>query len=154
MATHSSILAWRIPRTEEPGRLQSIGSQGGRQNWSYLACPQAYGIYICQSQSQGIICSRLCNNLNWKIIKYKFWTKLFLNNHGKNQYTSHRYSFWEPTMYRVLFWVLFGIWKSDSIVFELSFVEEIKYTFMFNKTKRLSGVWGVTYIRWVLSAVR
>ena len=28
MATHSSILAWRIPWTEEPGRLQSTGSQG------------------------------------------------------------------------------------------------------------------------------
>ena len=27
MATRSSILAWRIPRTEEPGRLLSIGSQ-------------------------------------------------------------------------------------------------------------------------------
>ena len=27
MATHSSILAWRIPWTEEPGELQSIGSQ-------------------------------------------------------------------------------------------------------------------------------
>ena len=27
MATHSSILAWRIPWTEEAGRLQSIGSQ-------------------------------------------------------------------------------------------------------------------------------
>ena len=27
MATHSSILAWRIPRTEEPGRLQSTESQ-------------------------------------------------------------------------------------------------------------------------------
>ena len=27
MATHSSILAWRIPRTGEPGRLQSMGSQ-------------------------------------------------------------------------------------------------------------------------------
>ena len=26
-ATHSSILAWRIPWTEEPGRLQSMGSQ-------------------------------------------------------------------------------------------------------------------------------
>ena len=25
MATHSSILAWKIPRTEEPGRLQSMG---------------------------------------------------------------------------------------------------------------------------------
>ena len=27
MATHSRILAWRIPWTEEPGRLQSMGSQ-------------------------------------------------------------------------------------------------------------------------------
>ena len=27
MATHSDILAWRIPWTEEPGRLQSMGSQ-------------------------------------------------------------------------------------------------------------------------------
>ena len=26
MATHSSVLAWRIPWTEKPGRLQSIGS--------------------------------------------------------------------------------------------------------------------------------
>ena len=28
MATHSSTLAWKIPWTEEPGRLQSIGSLG------------------------------------------------------------------------------------------------------------------------------
>ena len=27
MATHSSILAWRLPWTEEPGKLQSTGSQ-------------------------------------------------------------------------------------------------------------------------------
>ena len=27
MATHSSTLAWKIPWTEEPGRLQSMGSQ-------------------------------------------------------------------------------------------------------------------------------
>ena len=31
-ATHSSILAWRIPWTEEPGRLQSMGSQRVRHN--------------------------------------------------------------------------------------------------------------------------
>ena len=30
--THSSILAWRIPWTEEPDRLQSIGSQGVEYN--------------------------------------------------------------------------------------------------------------------------
>ena len=33
MATHSSILAWRIPWTEELGRLQSIGLQRVRHNW-------------------------------------------------------------------------------------------------------------------------
>ena len=30
MAPHSSILAWEIPRTEEPGKLQSMGSQEHR----------------------------------------------------------------------------------------------------------------------------
>ena len=36
-ATHSSILAWRIPWTEDPGRAWSIGSQRDRYYWSYLA---------------------------------------------------------------------------------------------------------------------
>ena len=38
MATHSSILAWRIPWTEEPGRLESIELQRVGQDWSDLAC--------------------------------------------------------------------------------------------------------------------
>ena len=32
MTTHSSILAWRIPRTEKPGGLQSIGSRRVRHD--------------------------------------------------------------------------------------------------------------------------
>ena len=32
IAVHSSILAWRIPWTEEPGRLQSVGSQRVKHN--------------------------------------------------------------------------------------------------------------------------
>ena len=32
MATHSRALAWKIPWTEEPGRLQSMGSQRVRHN--------------------------------------------------------------------------------------------------------------------------
>ena len=32
IATHSSVLAWRIPWTKEPGRLQSMGSQRVRQD--------------------------------------------------------------------------------------------------------------------------
>ena len=41
MATHSSTLAWQIPWTEEPGRLQSMGSLGVRQATSFhfsLSC--------------------------------------------------------------------------------------------------------------------
>ena len=34
MATHSSILAWKIPWTEEPGRLQSLGSQTVGHDWA------------------------------------------------------------------------------------------------------------------------
>ena len=34
MTTHSSILAWRIPWTEEPGRLRSTGSQRLGHNWA------------------------------------------------------------------------------------------------------------------------
>ena len=37
MATHSSILTWRIPWTEEPAGLQSIGSQRIGHDWSDLA---------------------------------------------------------------------------------------------------------------------
>ena len=34
MATHSSTLAWKIPWTEEPGGLQSMGLQRVRHNWA------------------------------------------------------------------------------------------------------------------------
>ena len=44
IATQSSILTWRIPWTEEPGRLQSIGLQRAGHNWvtntfMYIGCP-------------------------------------------------------------------------------------------------------------------
>ena len=37
MATHSSILAWRIPWREEPGGLQFVGSQRVRQRWACMS---------------------------------------------------------------------------------------------------------------------
>ena len=44
MATHSSILAWRIPRTEEPGGLQKVGHDQGlisfRMDWLDLLAVQ------------------------------------------------------------------------------------------------------------------
>ena len=43
MATHSNILACRIPGTEEPGGLPSMGSQRVRHDWSDLAAAVLYG---------------------------------------------------------------------------------------------------------------
>jgi len=41
MATHSSVLAWRIPGTGEPGGLPSLGSHRVGHDWSHLAAAAA-----------------------------------------------------------------------------------------------------------------
>ena len=43
MATHSSILAWEIPRTEEPGRLQFRGLKRVRHDWATDQARHTYG---------------------------------------------------------------------------------------------------------------
>ena len=59
LATHSSILAWIIPWMEEPGKVQSMGSQRGRHNWNEHTRTQdldrkytrwAWRILQCQKQ--------------------------------------------------------------------------------------------------------
>ena len=44
MATHSSVLAWRIPGTGEPGGLPSLGSHRVRHDWSDLAAAAGYNM--------------------------------------------------------------------------------------------------------------
>ena len=52
MATHCSILAWRIPWTEEPGGLQSLESQRVRHDSSDLAkCVQDFGSHLWKQTS-------------------------------------------------------------------------------------------------------
>ena len=64
MATHSSILAWRIPWTEEPGGMQSMESQRVRHDRSDLArthtnlsspISDLIGICFCQNHPQVIL---------------------------------------------------------------------------------------------------
>ena len=56
-ATHSRIRAWRIPWTEEPGRLQSIGLQKVGHDWSKLACIQAcIYVYVYIYISKSLCC--------------------------------------------------------------------------------------------------
>ena len=46
MATHSSVLAWRIPGTAEPGGLASLGLHRVRHNWSNLAAVAAAAMML------------------------------------------------------------------------------------------------------------
>ena len=59
MATHSSILVWRIPRTEEAGRLQSMGSQRIGHDRSYLSMHTC--IQVRASKSLFLLCPLVVN---------------------------------------------------------------------------------------------
>ena len=50
------FLAWRIPRTEGPGRLQSIGLQRVGHNWSDLAHTRTQVIHFCLQSTLGNLC--------------------------------------------------------------------------------------------------
>ena len=71
MATHSSILAWRIPWTEEPGRLWPISQRVG-YNWSNLACTHTHVLKHPELPLPGHIVS--CTSHAFKVRpSYSFW---------------------------------------------------------------------------------
>ena len=51
MATHSSVLAWKTPRTEESGWLQSIGSQRVRHNFATKQQQQRHSSNVHQKMN-------------------------------------------------------------------------------------------------------
>ena len=66
MATHSSVLAWRIPGTGEPGVLPSMGSHRVGHDWSDLAAAAAAGEGgVCIFRGMGRARAQNC----WKAIK-------------------------------------------------------------------------------------
>ena len=86
LATNSSIVAWRIPRTEEPDGLQPVVSQTVRQDWSNLTCTHRT-VKSIKTESRTTVtrgwkrdnrkslfngfgsvaesCPTLCNPMNW-----------------------------------------------------------------------------------------
>ena len=48
MATHSSVLAWRIPWTEEPGQLQSIGLQRAGHNRTAIEKTEVWAVVVAE----------------------------------------------------------------------------------------------------------
>ena len=70
MATHSSVLAWRIPGTGEPGGLMSMGSHRVGHDWSDLAAVAA---------TLGKAGRRVYRNALYYLCKFSVKSKLFLN---------------------------------------------------------------------------
>ena len=75
MATHSSILAWRIPWTEEPGRLQAMRSQRVAHDWAHMRERS-----IARARCKGVLLltlliilikGRVCSCVTWKLNKRK-----------------------------------------------------------------------------------
>ena len=67
MATHSSILAWRIPGTEEPGGLLSMGSHRVRHDWSDSAAAAATYLLLVLRNWTGVSCIAGRFLTNWAI---------------------------------------------------------------------------------------
>ena len=71
MATRSSVLAWRIPGTEEPDGLPSMGSHGVGYDWSDLAEAEVAQmdtlIFVTNDNSS------VLRNTSWNILKYQYF---------------------------------------------------------------------------------
>ena len=75
MATHSSVLAWRIPGAGEPGGLPSMGSQRVKHDWSHLAATWIWKTTLEFSKSR--------NSL-------KVYVNFFVLFHGNKVYSVHQ----------------------------------------------------------------
>ena len=90
MATHSSILAWKTPWTEEPGRLHSRGLQRVRQNWAtkhiYPSFGQARNLDV---NFKSLISLTLNVKPNTNFCFPKYFLKISLQWHQLNPSLSH-----------------------------------------------------------------
>ena len=104
MATHSSILAWRIPGTEEPSGLPSMGSHRVGHDWSDLAAAAA-------GQSKGHACTAdgpWTASGSWRDRRWSSW--LTMNwGLGKPFHTKD----WEPKSCNTETWVKWKEIRSD-----------------------------------------
>ena len=107
MATHLSIPAWRIPWTEKPGGLQSIGVQRVGHDWSNLAHNWLKIFSIARTQKQSEVAGTTC--FQWQFLsiwwcshfqiefpsKSNYWliTSKIPNQHSKTSCDRQGYSF-------------------------------------------------------------
>jgi len=94
MATHSSVLAWRIPGTGEPGELPSMGSHRVGQDWSDLAAAAAnYTKHMYVSTFNDTKTTENINLLNTLLPLFAYWKSTIVRSLGC-QARSLTFSFW------------------------------------------------------------
>ena len=112
MATHSSILAWRIPWTAEPGGLQPIGSQRVRNDWSDLA--HTHSMSSIKWKVERVFLHRILNSIRTELRCFEYFKPL--NKLYASLTQSHRLMqmpllciclYWyEPSLFRSFDWLL------------------------------------------------
>ena len=124
MATHSSTLAWKIPRMEERGRLQSMGSQRVGHNWatSLSLSYQPYFLPILTQEELSYFMSKVASlpwylhpSLHWpwkrKAQRVDEWLWLPGVGGGENEVwlLVRRSCFWG-------WWVVLELYSDDSFI--------------------------------------
>ena len=121
MAIHSSVLAWRIPGTGEPGGLLSMGSHGVRHNWRDLAAaaaavccciyvPHLFYPFHCQWMFRLLPCQGYC-----KLCCSEHWSACPFSNYGLLQI-----DIWPGLRLLDQMAVLFLLFSKTSILFVVS----------------------------------
>ena len=71
VATHSSILAWKIPWMEEPGRLWSMGSQRVGHDWATSLSFFLQGIFLTQGLNPSLLhCRQILYHLSYREVQF------------------------------------------------------------------------------------
>ena len=97
MAIHSSTIAWKIPWTQEPGRLQSMGSQRVRHDWATsLTYERQLEHEGHMSGLQGV-CLKSKAFMVHKLVKIKFLVHLWIFESESNSVTFN--SLWPHGLY-------------------------------------------------------
>ena len=107
MATHSSILAWRNPWTEEPGRLQSMGSQRVRRDWATEQLPWIPVLhYLMSIKSSKIIFKYILSVVFYQMGRL-IWSQFFhLGNRNRLHVLIHSWDhsgFWHYLLWSIFY---------------------------------------------------
>ena len=105
MASHSSVLAWRIPGTGEPGGLPSMGLHRVGHNWRYLAAAEAANLFLW------------CSMLLSLLIFYIPLTRMYIPLFGcKRLYTNKVQlvdSIVQVILHSLVYYLLYQLLKND-----------------------------------------